>query len=276
MFKPSACTHSEFVDSWRSDANDYRLEDVSLEIHNESSATFSARAIGPDDGTVWVRCWVSNAVEGSQGEAEVECKPGPVQLEIKLDTESIPELACIRIESTRFETKHTMHTTLCKGEVYYFDQLQLELESVDATRQMIESLPPESKAEMSQSWLELVSNATESSAWIHGFAVHRRDTGERVGNGGFKGPPANSEVEIAYSIDEPHQGQGFATTVAQALAYYAFGQSSELEKVIAHTLPQENASTRVLTKSEFKNVGEANDPDDGLVWRWERKRDGCN
>jgi ribosomal-protein-alanine N-acetyltransferase len=40
--------------------------------------------------------------------------------------------------------------------------------------------------------------------------------------------------------------------------------------VRAHTLPNPNASTRVLTKCGFHRVGEVIDPEDGLVWRWER------
>jgi hypothetical protein len=39
----------------------------------------------------------------------------------------------------------------------------------------------------------------------------------------------------------------------------------------AHTLPQINASTRILTKCGFDRIGEMIDPEDGLVWRWERK-----
>ncbi len=39
---------------------------------------------------------------------------------------------------------------------------------------------------------------------------------------------------------------------------------------LAHTCPEPNASTRVLTKCGFRRVGEVMDPDDGLVWRWEK------
>ena len=38
----------------------------------------------------------------------------------------------------------------------------------------------------------------------------------------------------------------------------------------AHTLPTPNASTRVLAKCCFQYIGEVIDPEDGLVWRWER------
>jgi hypothetical protein len=40
---------------------------------------------------------------------------------------------------------------------------------------------------------------------------------------------------------------------------------------IAHTLPEENASTRALRRNGFLFAGEVMDPEDGLVWRWERR-----
>jgi RimJ/RimL family protein N-acetyltransferase len=42
--------------------------------------------------------------------------------------------------------------------------------------------------------------------------------------------------------------------------------------VDAHTLGHANPSTRVLEKSGFRKIGEANDPDDGVVWHWRRER----
>ena len=40
---------------------------------------------------------------------------------------------------------------------------------------------------------------------------------------------------------------------------------------IAHTLPEENASTRALRRNGFTLAGAVDDPEDGLVWRWERR-----
>jgi RimJ/RimL family protein N-acetyltransferase len=53
----------------------------------------------------------------------------------------------------------------------------------------------------------------------------------------------------------------------------AFRQA-EVNKVIAHTLPGGLASQRVLAKAGFRKTGEVVDPDDGLVWRFERDRAG--
>jgi ribosomal-protein-alanine N-acetyltransferase len=45
--------------------------------------------------------------------------------------------------------------------------------------------------------------------------------------------------------------------------------SGQVQLVRAHTLPEVNASTRVLLKCGFRHVGTVVDPDDGPVWRWE-------
>src|SRR5205085_4024880 len=86
----------------------------------------------------------------------------------------------------------------------------------------------------------------------------------------FKGPPgADGAVEIAYGVAPEHQGKGYATEAAEALVNYAFG-SGQVRVVRAHTLPEPNASTRVLTKCGFRRVGEVIDPEDGLMWSGRR------
>jgi RimJ/RimL family protein N-acetyltransferase len=45
-----------------------------------------------------------------------------------------------------------------------------------------------------------------------------------------------------------------------------------VRRAIAHTLPEANASGRVLAKCGLRFVGEVIDPEDGSVWRWERQR----
>ena len=46
-------------------------------------------------------------------------------------------------------------------------------------------------------------------------------------------------------------------------------QSAEVRQVIAHTLPLQNASTRVLRRVGMTCVGAVVDPEDGNVWRWQ-------
>lgn len=129
-------------------------------------------------------------------------------------------------------------------------------------------MKPEDKAQLSPAWLALLASCTAADPWIHGFTVMDRAGGSVVGSCGFKGPPANGIVEIAYGINADQQGRGYATEVAAALVRYALG-TGQVRTVWAHTLPTPNASTRVLTKCGFRKIDEVIDPDDGPVWRWE-------
>lgn len=82
-------------------------------------------------------------------------------------------------------------------------------------------------------------------------------------------PP--SAVEIAYGISPEYQGTGLATEAARGLVERALARG-DVQTVRAHTLREVNASTRVLVKCGFQQVGEAVDPDEGPVWRWEKRR----
>ena len=149
-------------------------------------------------------------------------------------------------------------------------RLKLVLQTPAEALAQIEASSPADRAEMSPEWLERIRATTTADPWLHGFRVVLRVSDRVIGSAGFKGPPdADGVVEIAYGIDPEHQGQGFATEAAQAMTAYAWTRA-EVRIVRAHTLPEPNASTRVLTKCGFRHVGEYIDPHDGLVWRWER------
>jgi [ribosomal protein S5]-alanine N-acetyltransferase len=129
--------------------------------------------------------------------------------------------------------------------------------------------PPEVKAQVSPVWLAMVEASAPVDPWIHGFKVRHRITDSAVGTCGFKAPPDDEGmVEIAYGVDEAYRGKGYATEAAAALTKYAM-ESGAVRLVRAHTLPEPNASTRVLTKCGFRKIGEVIDPEDGPVWRWE-------
>jgi [ribosomal protein S5]-alanine N-acetyltransferase len=82
------------------------------------------------------------------------------------------------------------------------------------------------------------------------------DPPELVGWGGFKGPPKDGVVEVGYEIAEARQGRGLATAATNAMVAEAFADD-RVTKVIAHTLPERNASTRVLEKVGFTYDGAA-------------------
>ena len=139
----------------------------------------------------------------------------------------------------------------------------------------VEQMPPHERAEVSPAWLALLDGSSSIDPWIHGFVLVHRATDSVIGKCGFKGPPGDDgAVEIAYGVAPEYQGKGYATEAAVALVSYAFSHG-QVRVVRAHTLPEPNASTRVLTKCGFRRVGEVIDLEDGLVWRWERNNEAA-
>lgn len=118
--------------------------------------------------------------------------------------------------------------------------------------------------------LAKIAAAGATAPWWAPFLVVHLAAGSVIGLGGFKGPAdADGVIEVGYGIAPAFRGQGFATEATQALVDEARRRIS-LARVIAHTLPEHNASTRVLAKCGFHRAAELNDPEDGVIWRWER------
>ncbi|MEW6159786.1 MAG: GNAT family N-acetyltransferase [Verrucomicrobiota bacterium] len=151
-------------------------------------------------------------------------------------------------------------------------RLRLIPQTREDLRAEIGRMGPADRAHVSAAWLEMLENSELMDPWIHGFRILGVADGILVGQCGFKGPPdTEGMVEIAYGVLPEQQGKGFATEAAEALVQYAFADA-RVRLVRAHTLPESNASTRVLLKTGFRKVGEVFDPEDGPVWRWERVR----
>lgn len=149
--------------------------------------------------------------------------------------------------------------------------LKLVPMTLEEVRAWVDAMDPSGKAQLSADWLAQLHALTSADPWTLGFSLVQRDSDIAVGTCGFKGPPTvDGMVEIAYGIFPFHQGKGYATEAAQALVDFAFS-SGQVRVARAHTLPQPNASTRVLTKCGFQYSGEVIDPEDGLVWRWEKR-----
>lgn len=96
------------------------------------------------------------------------------------------------------------------------------------------------------------------------------DPPELVGWGGFKGAPVDGIVELGYEIAESRRDQGLATAAAEAMLAEAFADP-EVTEVIAHTLPERNASNRVLEKLGFRFVEETREGEE-VVWRFSLSR----
>jgi RimJ/RimL family protein N-acetyltransferase len=85
----------------------------------------------------------------------------------------------------------------------------------------------------------------------------------------FNGAPdAAGAVEISYVIAPAYTGRGYATEAARLLIAHATA-SGQVRTVQAHTLPEKNASTRILEKCGFQYRGAVSHPEDGLIWLWE-------
>lgn len=118
---------------------------------------------------------------------------------------------------------------------------------------------------------QLATLARDHAWWAPWLFVHT-DAETLIGLGGFKGPPdATGFVEFGYGIAPAWRGQGYATEAAAALMSHARRQPG-VTAVGAHTLPEANASTRVLAKCGLVRVAELEDPVDGRIWRWELPR----
>lgn len=127
-------------------------------------------------------------------------------------------------------------------------------------------------SEVSAEFVAKLKTAEAADPWTFGFAVIDRSVPLVVGNVGYHGPPDDEGMtEIGYGIAPNWERQGIATEAARQLVEFAF-RDPRVQVVRAHTRPETNASGRVLIKNGFTWTGSIVDPDDGLVWRWERTR----
>lgn len=115
----------------------------------------------------------------------------------------------------------------------------------------------------------------ELMGWWTYFFIHRTEQ-TLIGTGGFHGrPDVQGTVEIGYCIAPEYQNAGYATEVARNLIDYAFTDPS-VRTVIAHTTPNESASTGVLKKAGLRFESIKVDPVEGSVWLWSIERDHAN
>lgn len=102
--------------------------------------------------------------------------------------------------------------------------------------------------------------------WICYVAV---TNGRIVGTCGFKSAPVDGRVEIAYFTFPGYEEKGVATQMARHLLMIAGDAQPDLT-VAAQTLPERNASHRVLEKLGFTCKGSLEHPEDGTVLEWQK------
>jgi [ribosomal protein S5]-alanine N-acetyltransferase len=115
-----------------------------------------------------------------------------------------------------------------------------------------------------------LSEDIQEMGWLTYLPI--KQDNKLIGSCGYKGKPTvNGSVEIGYEIAPGYRNKGLATEMTEGLISHAFANSS-VKIIYAHTLRQENASTKILSKFGFVRIGEVNDPDDGLIWKWVLKK----
>lgn len=134
----------------------------------------------------------------------------------------------------------------------------------DGSPVSLAAIVPQMAKDILEETRSLCSSADYVSPWTAHFAV---SGDEVVGYCCFKSAPANGTVEIAYATMPGLEGKGIATSMASRLIERARSEIPEID-IIAHTLPEENASTTVLRKLGFEYKECLNHPDDGEVWQW--------
>lgn len=100
--------------------------------------------------------------------------------------------------------------------------------------------------------------------WV-GYFVIRED--QIVGSCGFKGGPQDGTVEIAYWTFEENEGQGISTFSCKELVRIS-QESGPAIIITATTLPENNASTKILQNNGFEYTGIVQDHEIGDAWLW--------
>jgi ribosomal-protein-alanine N-acetyltransferase len=129
-----------------------------------------------------------------------------------------------------------------------------------------ESVPSLSKVakEVCEKTTSLYRSVGFHLPWIGYLALSE---GSIVGTCAFTSPPREGKVEIAYFTFPGFEGRGLATAMAEALIDIA-RQTDATVEITAQTLPEPNASHRILRKLGFELFRTVDHPDDGKVWEW--------
>lgn len=139
----------------------------------------------------------------------------------------------------------------------------------DGTPRGYEGALPEMAREVLRATAELYTTVGFEEPWI-GYLALADET--PVGTCGFKSPPDKERVEIAYFTFPEFQGRGLASAMAAGLVAIA-RQHTPSVVVAAQTLPERNASHRILEKLGFRYVEAILHPEDGTVWEWQLKKE---
>jgi [ribosomal protein S5]-alanine N-acetyltransferase len=100
--------------------------------------------------------------------------------------------------------------------------------------------------------------------WVGYFVVKDNQI---VGTGAFTGEPKNGSVEIAYWTFKAFEGQGIASYTCKELVAISKRTDPTL-LITAKTMPEHNASTKILQKNGFEFAEIVQDHEIGDAWFW--------
>jgi [ribosomal protein S5]-alanine N-acetyltransferase len=124
-------------------------------------------------------------------------------------------------------------------------------------------------------WLEAAEDLGESvrcadeSDWWLPFLILLRGESLVIGVCLHKGPPdGKGVVEIAYAIAPTWRCQGYAREAVAAFTRETF-RVADVTSITAHTLPERQASSRVLEHCGYTRVADFHDLEVGPLWKWQ-------
>jgi RimJ/RimL family protein N-acetyltransferase len=139
----------------------------------------------------------------------------------------------------------------------------IEISQDGRPRGMTPLMGPETRNVL-KAYKSLYETVPYEHPWI-GYLVE--SGGDLVGSCGFKGPPVDGRVEIAYYTYERFERRGFGSWMGRQLLAIARDANPSIT-VLAQTEPYESPSTLILRKAGFQRVSILEHPTDGTVWEW--------
>ena len=105
---------------------------------------------------------------------------------------------------------------------------------------------------------KLTEGGRDAAGWYNWYVLRKADGDTPrtlVGSAGFTGPPdAAGSAEIGYSIAADWRGQGLATELVAGLVQQA-ADTGLVRRLVAHALPENLASQKVLLANDFASTG---------------------
>jgi RimJ/RimL family protein N-acetyltransferase len=132
------------------------------------------------------------------------------------------------------------------------------------------SLPPRHVALRSLAHLD----AGVPALWCLPFLIMPGSHDVILGGCTFKAAPVRGSVEIGYGVAPSHRGRGVASAAVARLLKIA-ASTGMVREIVAHVLPGNLASAKVVERLGFQRGGPFVDLDGEEVMRWTRRIDAC-